>query len=278
MRVDVDTQVLESLLVLATVIEARDAYTGGHAWRVAKYAELLARDAGLDADQVFVVQLGGLVHDLGKVGVPDAVLNKPGRLDDGEMAAMRAHPGIGAGVIERHPLAPLVLAAVSGHHERPDGRGYPQANSAEPPYARIISIADAFDAMTSDRPYRKGMALPAAAAILEQEAGSQFDAALAKRFVALIGSGRLTHVVGHANDLRQMLACSECGLVIAPPADAVDGDHVACPVCTGDYVLHQAGTGFQPEWSGTMSGLKVPLPDRSAVQAIMRAAPHFVSL
>ncbi len=278
MQITIDTSVLESLLILATVIEARDSYTGGHAWRVAKYAERLAIEAGMSDGETFAALVGGLVHDIGKVGVPDAVLNKRGKLDDSEMAAMHAHPGIGTGVIERHPLAILALKAVAGHHERPDGKGYPLGGSSEPPYARIIGIADAFDAMTSDRPYRKGMPSAEAAAIIKECRTSQFDAELADKFIGLVEKGALAHVIGHANDFRAMLACGACGLTIAPPAHIHDGDHITCPVCAGDYVLHASGSSFQPEWTGQILKAPVPAPDRSAIDAVMRVAPKTVAL
>lgn len=125
MSANIDKKLLTSLMVMGSVVEARDAYTGGHLWRVGHFSRLLAEKIGLDRNQVFLAGLGGFMHDLGKVGVPDAILNKAGPLTDIEYAVIRTHPAIGASVLEEHPLAALALDAVIDHHERPDGKGYP---------------------------------------------------------------------------------------------------------------------------------------------------------
>ena len=136
---------IENLYRMAWIVEARDPYTGGHLWRVSQYARLLAEDLGLDADEVARAELGGFLHDLGKVGIPDAVLNKPGPLDDHEYALIKTHPRIGARLLRGHPLAALAHEAVLMHHEMPDGRGYPDGLSGEgiPLIARILVVGQA---------------------------------------------------------------------------------------------------------------------------------------
>src|SRR5271157_5952374 len=148
MKLEIDTNLLDSLLTLATVIEAKDPYTGGHTWRVSRYAHELVKEAGLDSDACFIASVGGLVHDIGKIGVADAILHKAGPLLEAEFSAMKAHPEIGRRVIDKHPLAPLIVFAVFEHHERLDGKGYPNGGRSGElsVHGRAIAIADAFDA------------------------------------------------------------------------------------------------------------------------------------
>jgi HD-GYP domain-containing protein (c-di-GMP phosphodiesterase class II) len=108
------------VLVLGAVIEARDAYTGGHTWRVAQYSRLLAEQAGLSASEIFLSGLGGFIHDIGKVGIPDQVLNKAGRLSEDEFSLLKTHPTVGKKLLDNHPLGPLVLDSITYQHERFD--------------------------------------------------------------------------------------------------------------------------------------------------------------
>ena len=110
---------LHTLLGLSMIVEARDPYTGGHLWRVSQFSKLLAQQAGLSRRDVALCEIGGFLHDLGKVGVPDAILNKPDRLTDGEYAVIKTHPTVGGRLLAHHPLANLTMDAVVGHHERP---------------------------------------------------------------------------------------------------------------------------------------------------------------
>ncbi len=169
---------LNTLLGLSMIVEARDPYTGGHLWRVSQFSKLLAQEAGLSRRDIALCEVGGFLHDLGKVGVPDAILNKPDRLTDGEYDVIKTHPSVGGRLLTNHPLANLAFEAVVGHHERPDGKGYPHGLAGDiiPEVARIVGIADAFDAMTSTRSYRKGMHMEKALSIIDDETGRQFDA------------------------------------------------------------------------------------------------------
>ncbi|POZ63593.1 HD domain-containing phosphohydrolase [Chromobacterium alticapitis] len=232
-------ELLKTLYTMAMLVEARDAYTGGHLWRVSRYSLLLAHDLRLPQAEAERIALGGFLHDLGKIGVPDAVLNKPDRLSDEEYEVIKTHPQVGADLLLDHPLAELVIDAVLSHHETPDGKGYPNrlAGKAIPLVARIVGIADAFDAMTSTRPYRKGMPLEKALSIIEECSGGQFDAELAERFVALGRAGKLSHVLGHSEPGVPMQACLACGPIIAVPSDAAEGAEIHCPACGGGYRL-----------------------------------------
>ncbi|KAF0190464.1 MAG: metal dependent phosphohydrolase [Gammaproteobacteria bacterium] len=123
MRIDVDRPLLKSLLLIGAVVEARDAYTGGRLWRVSRFSRLLAEQAGLSGDEIARISVGGFLHDLGKVGVPDAIVNKPARLTNDEYDIIKTHPAIGEGRIAEHPLAVLAQDAIRHHHERVDGGG-----------------------------------------------------------------------------------------------------------------------------------------------------------
>jgi HD-GYP domain-containing protein (c-di-GMP phosphodiesterase class II) len=140
-------QLLESLLGMAWVVEARDPYTGGHLWRVARYAALLCQRAGGSKALCARAAIGGFLHDLGKVGVPDAILRKASSLSDDEYAVIRTHPDVGARLLAAHPLANWALDAVQSHHERPDGRAIRGAWRATPFPTWRVSWASAMPSM-----------------------------------------------------------------------------------------------------------------------------------
>lgn len=171
---------------LASALDARDPYTAGHSRRVSEYALAIGRQLGFDQDQLDQLRIGALLHDIGKIGIPDKVLQKPGALSSEEFALLRQHPTIGRRILEGvkgfHPYLPVVEL----HHENWNGRGYPLGlqHDTTPLEARIVKIADAYDAMTSDRPYRAGMSDAEAVRRLEEASGTEFDPAIVKAFVA----------------------------------------------------------------------------------------------
>ena len=168
-------------------IDAKDRYTRGHSERVATMAVNLARAMGLSPEDVETIHIAGLVHDVGKIGVPERVLRKPGRLTDDEFEAIKKHPQIGYNILKDIPQLADVLPGVLHHHERWDGRGYPARIAAEeiPLMARILALADSFDAMSSSRTYRPAMPREKVLAEIERCGGSQFDPELAKLFIDL---------------------------------------------------------------------------------------------
>ena len=176
------------LVHLAEAIEARDPYTRGHSERVTRLAEDVARWLGWSDERVAVLELGGALHDIGKLGVPAHVLRKPGTLTPEELAQVRRHPATGAQMLapieEVHAAVPCVLY----HHERWDGGGYPSGRAGReiPVEARLLAIVDAFDAMTSDRPYRTAVSAELALAEVERCAGTQFDPTLVAAFVEVL--------------------------------------------------------------------------------------------
>ncbi len=177
--------IVDVVASMALAIESRDPYTGGHTVRVTGYSVMLAEAMGVDARSLMLLRLGGLLHDIGKVAVPDAILRKPAKLSVEEYEMMKSHATVGHAIVSSIPQMACTCDIIRHHHERWDGKGYPDGLAGDriPLLARIVAIADAFDAMTSDRPYRTGMPLDAALSEIEKCAGTQFDPKLAALFV-----------------------------------------------------------------------------------------------
>ncbi len=167
---------LSTITSLARTIEAKDPYTGGHTERVGDIARMLAVEIGMDETDLRAIEVGAVIHDIGKIGVPDEILLKPGRLTDDEFDEMRRHPEISSYIVSELDLPPIVKQMVRSHHERWDGGGYPDGLSGEeiPLAARILSVADTLDAMTSDRSYRAALPLATAIEEIRMNAGRQF--------------------------------------------------------------------------------------------------------
>lgn len=270
-------ELLASLLVMAWMVEARDPYTGGHLWRVSRYAELLAEKVGWRDADIARVTIGGFLHDLGKIGISDAILRKPGPLDADELDVIRTHPDIGGRLLAAHPLAALVRPAVESHHERPDGRGYPHGLPAEeiPADARIVAICDAFDAMTSTRPYRVGMPIKAALDIITVHLGTQFDADFGGHFIELAAGGLLEHIVGHSDDAIPLQACATCGPTLVLTWASAPGDLVHCRSCGGEYRVTASPDGMLGvEATGRRGNARAlePAADVALIARIVQAA------
>jgi hypothetical protein len=265
---------LASLIVLAWTVEARDPYTGGHLWRVSRYARLLAEASGEPPVEIARIAVASLVHDLGKVGIPDAILCKPGRLTPDEWAVMRTHPEIGVRMLAGHPLAALVEDVVRWHHERIDGAGYPDGRSGEgfPRSARIVGICDAFDAMTSRRPFREGMAVDVALDVMQREAGAQFDAALLEIFVDLGSSGVFAGIHRHTDAGIPLRSCPTCGPTLIVRLEQHAGDRTNCRVCHSAFELVETERGLEPlpiAGRGTASEL-APRADTALIRRLVR--------
>jgi putative nucleotidyltransferase with HDIG domain len=178
---------VEFVSSLASALDARDPYTAGHSLRVSEYSCAIARAMNVEGVERELIRVGALLHDIGKIGISDAVLQKQERLTDEEEALIRQHPVIGKKILECVHGFEAYLPVVELHHENWDGTGYPRGLKGEetPRTARIVKVADAYDAMTSDRPYRRGMRHEQAAGILEKCAGTQFDVAAVQAFLTL---------------------------------------------------------------------------------------------
>ena len=188
------------MLDLAGAVDLRFSGSARHSETVGRYAEMMARKLGLPEQRTGRVRLGGLLHDIGKVGVADSILNKPGPLSEEEFATIRTHPALGAQILE-HPSLADIRTWVAAHHEQPDGQGYPYGLSGEQLAieARILAVADAYEAMTSDRAYRRSIGPAAARAELRRCAGSQFDARVVEALLAeLDGDPNRAGMVGAA--------------------------------------------------------------------------------
>jgi putative nucleotidyltransferase with HDIG domain len=175
----------QALLGLAEAIEAKDPYTKGHCGRVAAYAMALARECHYPEDELEALEFAAFLHDIGKIGIRDAVLLKPGALDEEEWKHMKIHPEIGYEIASKIDMLKPTMAAIRNHHERWDGKGYPDGLAAEdiPLSARVVSLADAFDAMATDRPYKRALTLDECHGQLTKNRGVQFDPELVGLFL-----------------------------------------------------------------------------------------------
>lgn len=269
-------QLLQTLFVLAWMVEARDPYTGGHLWRVSQYCRLLAQHAGLPDNATAQIAIGGFLHDLGKIGVPDAILNKPERLTNDEYAVIKTHPEVGARLLTGHPLSPLAYSAVLNHHERPDGSGYPACLSGDsiPLDARIVAICDTFDALTSARPYHHPLEVAQSLDIIEEDIDRHFDHHFAEHFLDLGHEGILQAVVGHSDHGIPMQECPVCGPTIVIRRIQHSGEHVYCRNCGNeaelsevDGQLHAIPTGRK----GKLTNL-VAVPDLDVIGELVKAS------
>ena len=182
---------MEMVTSLAGAIDAKDPYTKGHSTSVSRYSEALARAINLPENEVQRIALGALLHDVGKIGIPENVLKKPSRLSDDEWEIMKQHPTIGAEkVLAPNEALRDLIPMVKYHHEHIDGTGYPDKLKGDkiPLSARIVAVADAFHALISDRPYRKGMAVEKACEILKEGAGKHWDRDLVRHFIVIAPS------------------------------------------------------------------------------------------
>lgn len=191
-----------TVLAMVALVDVRDSSTEQHSRRVAEYTRLIAAAMGKTGDELDVIRRGALLHDIGKIGVPDHILLKPGPLTDAEWVEMRKHPEIGWRALNHLPYLREASLIVLQHHEHWDGKGYPQGLRAEAIHlgARIFSVADALDAMTSDRPYRKALSWESAAAEVDRMRGLQFDPAVVDAFLRVLEDLRRVMIESHHRD------------------------------------------------------------------------------
>jgi HD-GYP domain-containing protein (c-di-GMP phosphodiesterase class II) len=192
---EVEHLFLDVTKAIAAIIDAKDGYTHRHSERVAAFAVRLAQELGVAPDHLSVIELSALLHDLGKIGVPDAILNKPGKLTEEELEEMRRHPAHGAAILAniQSPKIAELLPGVKYHHERWDGTGYPDGLKGEeiPLLGRILSVADFLDALTSDRAYRKGLCFDEVLELIQEQSGRAFDPTVVAAAMALHERGEL---------------------------------------------------------------------------------------
>lgn len=181
---------LDTIGILRQTVEAKDPYTRGHSDRVSEYSVLIGKKLGLDEKTLHILKIGGLFHDIGKIGIPDSILLKESKLSDEEYSQIKNHPMIGVHMLGDAAIFSDILPIVKHHHERYDGRGYPsQLVGDDIPYvARIAAVADTFDAMTSKRSYRDSLPIDVVRAEIERCSGTQFDPNIAKVFLDIMNN------------------------------------------------------------------------------------------
>ena len=179
---------METIEILRFTVEAKDAYTRGHSDRVSAYSVLIGEALGLSEDDLKTLKIGGLFHDIGKIGIPDSILLKTDKLDDEEYSEIKNHPAIGAHILSNATIFKDIIPIVKHHHERFDGHGYPgKLKGEEIPYlARIATVADSFDAMTSKRSYRDSLPIDVVKEEIKKNSGTQFDPEIAKVFLKIL--------------------------------------------------------------------------------------------
>ncbi len=207
-------QTKEALIAMADTIDARDSSTYQHSQRVTEYAEMIARQMRLPYDEVELIVTSARLHDLGKIGIDNVTLYKPGPLSNEERSAFQRHPSIGESLVGYFPAFGAGRGIVRHHHEHFDGRGYPNGKKGEeiPLGSRILAVADAYDAMTSDRPYRSAMSKETAIARLKAASGTQFDPQVVEAFLAALAKkGEEREYMPHRAQPRVEEASSETG-------------------------------------------------------------------
>ena len=181
---------LDTIGILRQTVEAKDPYTRGHSDRVSEFSVLIGKKMGLDDETLHTLKIGGLFHDIGKIGIPDSILLKESKLSDEEYSQIKNHPTIGAHMLGDAAVFKDIIPIVKHHHERFDGRGYPSQLAGEniPFIARIAAVADTFDAMTSKRTYRDALPLSVVKEEIEKCSGTQFDPKIAKVFLDILNN------------------------------------------------------------------------------------------
>ena len=185
---------LETIRTLAAAIDAKDPYTRGHSERVSSYSMAISRHLGLNQEEVFRVHIAAILHDVGKLGIRESILNKPGGLSDEEFEVMRQHPSIGAQIMSPIRMLKDIIPGIRNHHETWDGTGYPDSLTGDqiPMVARIIGVADTFDAMTTTRPYQQAMTLDYVLQKMQSMSGSRFDPVVVEAFIAAVEAGDIS--------------------------------------------------------------------------------------
>ena len=202
-NVQIQDMTMQTITTIANALDAKDTYSEGHSRRVAEYSAQLAEKLGLSEDEIRNLRIIALLHDIGKIGIPDSVLKKPGRLTDEEFALMQQHTIVGSDILKDIASIPDIDIGTRYHHERYDGKGYPEGLKGEeiPLVARIIAVADSYDAMTSTRVYRKHLTYEQVMAELEKGEGTQFDPVIAQTMEQLIKDGIINALSSDAEDM-----------------------------------------------------------------------------
>lgn len=262
----------DTLIALANSIELRDHYTVGHTWRVTNFALEIARALEWPEEKLRELEMGGLLHDVGKISVDDAVLRKAGGLTDDEFAKMKVHPEKGARLMQDIEfLIPCIPYALY-HHERYDGKGYPFGLKGEdiPIEGRLLAVADTLDAMTSNRPYRKGLDPEFAISEIEKGKGSQFDPRIVEALVRAYREGKIERILqDYYRKEEKSIACPFCSTFMRLPEGVDVGFELQCGVCHRTVRLQMRNDAYFGELvARTERGpIHTPLPVNSVASA-----------
>lgn len=266
-------QELAGLFTMAAMIEARDPYTVGHAWRVSRYSRLVAENSVQPEEVVAQVSIAGFLHDMGKIGISDAILLRPEHLIESEYEIVKTHATVGAHLLAGHPLAEMLADVIRHHHEHFDGSGYPDGLQGLqiPLPARIVAVCDAFDAMTSTRPWRRAMPLEKALQVIEAGYGKQFDQDFAERLVRLARAGDLDHILGHSDIGVPVQECPHCGPAINVFRTHQSGDKVYCRLCASEFEVLRTSQSITTVATGNRgsAAVSVPEPDSELISRLI---------
>ncbi len=243
--------VLESLFITASVVEARDAYSGGHLWRVSQMTKMLGMQMHFTRQLALEYSVAAFLHSLGKIGVPEHILNKPGRLTDEEYAVVKTHPTIARAMLHHHPLGPVVLENIANACETPSGLGYPVGHTHAPQGARLIGLCVAYDAMTSARSYRKAMTPDQALEIVKKERGKQFDGDCVDAFVELYDEGEINSFIGCSEPGINLAECPKCGPTLSLPHIFQADERIACRCCRTEFAIKGSSGHIHVEPTGS---------------------------
>lgn len=223
----------DTLKVVVDSLEMRDYYTIGHGRRVALFARIIAEEMGWTQEQLKLVEMGGIIHDLGKIGIEDSILRKKTKLSESEREQMQFHPEIGARIVRDVDFLKPVLPFILYHQEYYDGSGHPFHLKGDdiPVEGRLLAVADAFDAMTSDRPYRKAMDAEEAIRIIKRESRRQFDPRVVEAFLRAWDKGRITKAMLSSAEQVKIVQCPYCSSKIEIRPDSAAPYLIHCPTC-----------------------------------------------
>jgi len=265
----------DMLVSLANAIELRDLYTVGHTWRVTNFALEIARTLGWPEDKLKECEMGGVLHDIGKISIDDAILRKPGHLSSEEFEHMKLHPERGAKLMQDSSfLVPLIPYCLY-HHERYDGKGYPFGLKGEqiPIEGRLLAVADTLDAMTSNRPYRKGLDPEFAIGEIEKGKGTQFDPVIVDALVKCYREGKIDRIIQdyHKYD-KKSVPCPYCSTYMRLPENVDAGYEFQCGVCHRELRLRSKQDSYFAELisRGELPQVHTPLPGEP--ESTIRAA------
>lgn len=241
---EINKAYFDTVAVLVNTIEARDHYTAGHTWRVTQFSLAIAAELGWTPEKLEELRMAAALHDIGKIGISDTILQKPESLTEEEYEEIKNHPRMGVDILENISFLDSVHHYILHHHERWDGQGYVAGLQGEdiPEGGRIIAVADTFDALTSDRPYRKSMSPKKAISIIKDVSGSQLDPKIVKAFLSVWKAGKIQNIIQKYNiHSTHSVMCPFCSTWINIPSELTAGQSFECQICKRKLLVTNQG-------------------------------------